>query len=375
MCKSNILIVDDAQHAAILAALRVYQMSGGSSIGPDIENIASNGDAFIPLTGDQIDELCESINQASPAKETVIEALKRNHFQFGDFVAPFGVDAESSPYVKAAKERLSSEEGSLEVDEPTIVSESSDGGAYVMAWLWIGDDEAGIQHHSASLERLLDVLAEQDDERTNAHCDWLGDTIANFADEIDEIDAEEVAAREAQPVVWGYEGKDHSFFPSEALSNLLTVAKEHEGELSSDEISSIESFIEQFGDKLNRILRTVELHDANGLQPYQVLVSEGGKNSYFNCLATGGSHAIEQAIEARPNAHVAAAQPKNQVIYSPNESAIGDGAGFWSNDLGWVDVLAATRFSNWEKGTLNLPMSTGQDARWVEVGKALRHYS
>jgi len=66
---------------------------------------------------------------------------------------------------------------------------------------------------------------------------------------------------------------------------------------------------------------------------------------------------------------------KNQVIYSPNESAIGDGAGFWSNDLGWVDVLSATRFSSWEKARLNLPMSTGQDARWVEIGKALRHYS
>ena len=33
------------------------------------------------------------------------------------------------------------------------------------------------------------------------------------------------------------------------------------------------------------------------------------------------------------------------VVYSPNESAIGDSAGFWSNEFGWVQFDQA--YSNY----------------------------
>lgn len=52
------------------------------------------------------------------------------------------------------------------------------------------------------------------------------------------------------------------------------------------------------------------------------------------------------------------------VIYSANEASVGDGAGFWSNDDGWVEEECATRFTEREKATLHLPMSTGGDAHW-----------
>lgn len=55
------------------------------------------------------------------------------------------------------------------------------------------------------------------------------------------------------------------------------------------------------------------------------------------------------------------------VIYSSNESAINDGAGFWSNAHGWVDQESATRFSHAESKTFNMPLSTGKDARWMLV--------
>lgn len=141
MSNTSILIVNNVQHATILAALRVYQMVGGSSLGCDIENIASNGGAFTPLIGNEIDELCESINQASPATEEVVEALKDNDFKFGDVLPAFGDSEETSPYVKAARQSVITEEGSLEVDEMTVVA-PSEGGAYVMAWIWVADAES-----------------------------------------------------------------------------------------------------------------------------------------------------------------------------------------------------------------------------------------
>lgn len=53
-----------------------------------------------------------------------------------------------------------------------------------------------------------------------------------------------------------------------------------------------------------------------------------------------------------------------QVIYSANESAVHDGAGFWSNKHGWVQYGQATVFTPEEAAAFNLPASTGGDAKW-----------
>ncbi len=61
------------------------------------------------------------------------------------------------------------------------------------------------------------------------------------------------------------------------------------------------------------------------------------------------------------------------VVYSPNESAASDSAGFWSNEFGWAQFVRATRFSTEETGSLQLPISTGGDARFVPWQEAWRH--
>lgn len=63
------------------------------------------------------------------------------------------------------------------------------------------------------------------------------------------------------------------------------------------------------------------------------------------------------------------------VVYSPNESAAGDGAGFWNNDDGWTDFANATRFSESEKNVCNLPMTTGHDAAWTLESDAGASYA
>ncbi|MCW3660294.1 hypothetical protein ACVSNE_00210 [Pseudomonas aeruginosa] len=62
------------------------------------------------------------------------------------------------------------------------------------------------------------------------------------------------------------------------------------------------------------------------------------------------------------------------VVYSPNESAVGDSAGFWSNEFGWVTLDQATCFSAEEIGRLQPPISTGGDACFVPWQEAQQHY-
>jgi len=62
--------------------------------------------------------------------------------------------------------------------------------------------------------------------------------------------------------------------------------------------------------------------------------------------------------------------PIHYVIYSANESSIGSGAGYWSNQDGWVDELGdVSFFSQVEKDVFadRLPHATGFDAQFIPV--------
>lgn len=58
------------------------------------------------------------------------------------------------------------------------------------------------------------------------------------------------------------------------------------------------------------------------------------------------------------------------VVYSPNESATSDGAGFWSNTHGWTSLCQATRFSTDDTRNLAPPVSFGGDASFVSWREA-----
>lgn len=55
------------------------------------------------------------------------------------------------------------------------------------------------------------------------------------------------------------------------------------------------------------------------------------------------------------------------MIYSPNEAATNSGRGFWLNRNGWVEIQDATLFTEDEKEKASLPMSLGDDRRWVPL--------
>jgi hypothetical protein len=56
--------VSEKEHATILAALRFYQayFSGSYLFGPSLMEIATNGYTLTPMSGEEIDQLCQRIN-------------------------------------------------------------------------------------------------------------------------------------------------------------------------------------------------------------------------------------------------------------------------------------------------------------------------
>ena len=50
------------------------------------------------------------------------------------------------------------------------------------------------------------------------------------------------------------------------------------------------------------------------------------------------------------------------IVYSNSEG------GFWNNDLGWIEASEyATRFTDEERCTFNLPLALDNDAEWINV--------
>lgn len=131
MSTSKLYALTDAQHATVLAALRFYQEEGmgdPAKRSDAIHFIASNGNVVDPgLDAAGIDALCESLNH--------------DGLDFGACVNLFGED-DDEPYVAAAIKKQHDSE--LEVDLPAVVSRGADDGAYVMAWVWVSNEDAGI---------------------------------------------------------------------------------------------------------------------------------------------------------------------------------------------------------------------------------------
>lgn len=130
MSKSHLYQLDDAQHATVLAALCYYQRQGmgdPSKRDDDIHEIATNGDTVVSLDDAGIDELRMSINHTG--------------VDFAVMPGIFGVSRETDPFAKAAFDNYH-RDGEIEVDDPAVLSQS-DEGAYVMAWVWVSNEDAG----------------------------------------------------------------------------------------------------------------------------------------------------------------------------------------------------------------------------------------
>jgi len=53
-------------------------------------------------------------------------------------------DSTTADAYRACAKDIHVHEGTLEIDSNAMVSQSDDGGAYVQAWVWVYDDQAGV---------------------------------------------------------------------------------------------------------------------------------------------------------------------------------------------------------------------------------------
>lgn len=65
---------------------------------------------------------------------TTLKTLISKGLTFSHCISAFGVDTDTNPYASNAP----SKDGETEIDSTTVVSEG-EGGAYVMAWVWVSD--------------------------------------------------------------------------------------------------------------------------------------------------------------------------------------------------------------------------------------------
>lgn len=82
--------------------------------------------------------------------QLVEKALKVLTGTFGEayqLIAERNASEEDSPYIAYAQSDLA-KGGELEIDDTTAVSHGGDAGAYVHAWVWVSDEEAGIERCS-----------------------------------------------------------------------------------------------------------------------------------------------------------------------------------------------------------------------------------
>lgn len=269
MQDKNIILVGDAQHATIMAALRLYQELG--MVDPEnrsesIQDIATNSETIASsLDEHDIDELCEMLNENSPNTGEVLNTLRDMGVEFGACVDVFGVNREGDPHASAAHENHHVD-GETEIDGKTVVSRGEEPGAYVMAWIWVDDEEVGIYlptlhfrnfFHAIynSIMRLSEgSLALYDNQ---LYADYLEKIVGGHSDDIDEInfdflssDFETVSVEPASMKT--DDGRSIDVSPEIAINALIKLVRSSES-YDSDESLALE-FFEKHKEKVCSVL-------------------------------------------------------------------------------------------------------------------------
>jgi hypothetical protein len=129
--KPALYALNPQEHATIQAALACYFDRVDDAFADQIyTETATKGGTVKAMDAKQVESLAKRLN--GPGLE------------FVEIVNLIGDDPDD-PYVRGAHTHYLLDEGTLEVDHRTIVSRGDDPGAYVMAWLWVSNEQAGVE--------------------------------------------------------------------------------------------------------------------------------------------------------------------------------------------------------------------------------------
>lgn len=101
-------------------------------------------DSIVRLSPDQLHEILVHLPDGSLASQLREGLLTPT---WGEMVNVYGEkqrieEPHLTPYITAAREHCTDD---LEIDDAPIVSEGGDPGAWVSAWVWVTDAEAGVE--------------------------------------------------------------------------------------------------------------------------------------------------------------------------------------------------------------------------------------
>jgi hypothetical protein len=130
----KLLLLTDQQFHHTLAGLRAlqYDFEQGDERWADI---ATDENQVARFTSEELDELCDAINCNEPSSGAVFTYLCDAQKAAEPQLNAYRDRADGMDYVR---------EGQVEIDDNAIVSKGEDAGAYVMGWVWVDDDVAGI---------------------------------------------------------------------------------------------------------------------------------------------------------------------------------------------------------------------------------------
>jgi hypothetical protein len=192
-------------------------------------------------------------------RASAIRQLRASGLTIEECINVFAV-ANDNPYVGKARELIAGGDD-LEIDEQTAIASSESGGAWVLSWLWVSNEEAGVLPYSEALESVLDKsrvgnLEHPEPDVLKAKAAWLEDLISNFADELDNIETEPLLPGKVPGAIdWHQDDRVYTFMPSVAISDLRLIARQR----GLDDLTSdvVEKFIQRFGNKLDATLRVL----------------------------------------------------------------------------------------------------------------------
>lgn len=200
----------------------------------------------------------QSIAISANARSTQLAELKENGLTIGECITAFAVPNDD-PYVKGARSLILGGDD-IEIDDNTTTSVGEDG-AWVLNWLWVSNEEAGILTNTGILETVWEYACKRmSDEQGlkvphNIAADWLQDLVQNFSDELDGIETEVLKGLPA-PITWtDVDGTEYRFMPSDAVSQLRLIARENG--LPDDISDKAEQFCIRYGNKLDAILHVI----------------------------------------------------------------------------------------------------------------------
>lgn len=227
---------------------------------------------YLQATGSEAPSLpaggADTSKEASATrKDHVIAMIKADGLSLADCVKALAVPNDD-PYVIKARDLVGARNDDFSIDDVTTTSKGDDG-AWVLSWIWVSNEEAGIIPYPELWESVarcarkaltdysgLGIDARQ--FRTN-QVDWLDDLITNFSDELDAIASAETKNPPGDITWINADNTEVRFRPSEALSQLLLLAlmATNECSLSAQHIDQAAHFCVQYGAKLDALLSVI----------------------------------------------------------------------------------------------------------------------